>query len=153
MDEAPEKQLPLSSVDLDALAEAMRQGGDAYLDPATGRIHAYRDEAGDDAIPVGSGGSGGRYSEVQTFVDHVSDPALKDELDAALDGRRLFSDFGDVIKDAPEHVRAAWAAYRGVGPKLRALSWLGETGLVRQSEIDAEQGSLEAEAASSLRNL
>lgn len=152
MEEASDKRLHLASIDIDALAEALRQGGDAYLDPATGRIHDYRDEAGDEAIRIESG-SGGSYSEIQAFVDHVSDPALKDELEDALDGHRLFRDVGDVIKEAPERIRTAWAEYRQTEAKLRALSWLESTGLVPQSEIDAERATLQAAAASSLGNL
>ncbi len=153
MEEASDKRLHLASIDIDALAEALRRGGDAYLDPATGRIHDYRDEAGDEAIRIDSGGTGSSYGDIRAFVDHVSDPALKDELSDALDGHRLFRDVGDVIKEAPERIRTAWDEYRRTEAKLRALSWLERTGLVPQSEIDAERATLQAAAASSLQNL
>ena len=154
MASADRQQLPLDRIDLDGLAEALRRGGDAYLDPATGRVHAYRDEAGDDAIRIGSeGGGGSSYGEIQAFVDRVTDPKLKEELDASLDGRRLFSDFGDVIDSAPGNVRNAWHTYRGADAQLRALAWLERRDLVARSEIDAKRTALRAEAQSSLKNL
>src|SRR5690606_12106034 len=142
MDEARENRLSLSAIDLDGLAEAL-QGGDSYLDPATGRIHGYRDEAGDDAIRVDCGGSGGNYSDSRALVADLTDPGLKEELAEALDGRRLFRDVGDVIEEAPERVKTAWATYRRTEAKLRALSWLARHQLVARSEIDAERASLE----------
>lgn len=146
-------RLPLDAIDLDGLAEALRRGGDSYLDPGTGRVHTYRDEAGDDAIRIGSEAGGSSYSEIQAFVDRVTNPKVREELDASLDGRRLFSNFGDVIDSAPENVRNAWRAYRGAEAKLRALAWLQRKDLVEQSEIDAKRMSLRAEAESSLKNL
>ena len=127
-------------LDLDLFAEALTEppGSTGYLDLQSGIVltEAARDFGDEDDadfddrsrwLPVPGEGSAEPYRDMQHFIATVPDAGLARRLSDAIDERRPFRHFYDVIATAPaEHTR--WQRYSDDARLGRARSWLADNG-------------------------
>jgi Uncharacterised protein family (UPF0158) len=128
-------------VDLEFIADALTEsaGSVGYLDLRTGFVttEAMLDNGGPDDdtdledrsrwLPVAGEGSDAPYRDMRRFIATVPDPRLAQRLIDAIDGRRAFHRFYDVIATAPgEHTR--WQRYSDDARLGRARRWLADQG-------------------------
>ena len=80
---------------------------------------------------------------MRDFTDQVSGSGLRERLDSALQRRRPFRHFKDVLLDAPE-VRAAWFRYHEARLLEAARAWLREAGIEAELEPPARDAQEDA---------
>lgn len=143
--------LELSSVDLDALAEALEDHSDYlqwFIDSVTGQVIPWTDDT-DDPCPDESGAryidplpSGEAYRDMQDFVARVPDRKAADLLARAIEGRGAFRRFKDTLIEFPE-LREKWFAFHDVRLRRRAIEWLIDCKLVDDSAAETALEDLE----------
>ncbi len=145
--------LPLDVIDLDSLVMALENhfmDGDTFfwLDPATGKVELWGEEAADEADAEGwdvddRGGlridaleSSEGYRDMENYLAGVKEPACRDRLQRALDHSSPFRHFKDALYAFPEQ-QTAWYAFHDVVMKRRAIEWLVDAGVVDPAEAEA----------------
>jgi hypothetical protein len=134
----------LKNVDLADLAEALEDHSyehSWWLDPETGEIVLWSDyfEERGDADPAERGlrlidptPSHEGYADMQDFIQRVRNPQARASLERAIVGRGAFRRFKDTLLDFPE-LRETWFRFHDARAQRRAISWLGDEGLVDQA--------------------
>lgn len=152
--------LPLNVIDLSTLVMARENhylDGDTFfwIDPATGAIALWGEEAADEAeaegwdmkdrggIRIAAVDSDADRTDMENFLNGVGESPCKDRLRAALDHTSPSRHFKDALYAFPEQ-QTAWYEFHNALLKQRAISWLSEAGVVEPEEADA--------AISQLRN-
>jgi hypothetical protein len=79
-------------------------------------------------IPVEPLGSSVEYGWMEEFTASVQDRRLRNGLESALDGRRPFRRFKDILLEAPAE-RERWFAFRDERLRAAAREWLAEQGI------------------------
>lgn len=135
--------LDLANVDLDALAEALEDHSDFlrwFIDPVTAEVLAWSEDMEDVADPEESGAyyiepipSFKAYSDMQEFVELVSDRRASDLLRRAIEGRGAFRRFKDTLFEFPD-LRQQWFRFHDVRMRRRAIDWLVDVGLIDESQ-------------------
>ncbi|WP_113716634.1 UPF0158 family protein [Arthrobacter dokdonensis] len=145
--------LPLEAIDLDTLVTALENHFMDYdtffwLDPSTGRIELWGEEAADEAEAEGwdlddRGGvrieavdSSEGYRDMEDFIAGVEEPRCRDRLQSAINHSSPFRHFKDALYSFPEQ-QTAWYEYHDGVMKQRAIRWLADEGLVDPGEADA----------------
>ncbi len=142
--------LRLDQIDFDTLETALEFEADGYLswwlDPATGEIILLtednadsEDETADDldargAIKVEPIGSRQGYSDMESFVENVSNERTQSRLYRALNGNRPFAHFKDALLDFPD-VRELWFTFHDRAMRRHAIEWLVDVGAVDEAEV------------------
>ena len=62
------------------------------------------------------------------FIETVDDPALKEALSSALDGKGAFRKFKDILLDYPKE-RKKWHGYNAKAMKKEIIGWLDSLGI------------------------
>lgn len=154
--------LHLENVNLEELVEALEfrfLDDETYfwLDPATGRIALWGEEAADEAETEGwdlddRGGlridpipSHEGYSDMERFISTVSDPKCRERLERAIDQKRPFRHFQEALHQYPE-LPFQWSAFHDAAMKVRAIEWLRDYGQVEDTEAEAALTQLRGEA-------
>ena len=78
-------------------------------------------------IPIPDSRNG--YQDMQLFIETVEDASLQEQLWSAIDGRRAFRHFKDVLLGYPDE-RERWFAYKNERVRERVLEWLEDEGIV-----------------------
>jgi len=141
------------SVSLDELCDAYEMNSNEvshYLDVTTGEIlmrmdpllTGYKDEDLEEELEDEE-----RYLELPTiasrdayglmvdFVETVTSPELQDRLNAALNGRKPFRTFKDVLFDFPED-RENWFKFERETHRREMLKWLEDENItIEQNKI------------------
>lgn len=141
-----EESVPLDSIDLVSLAEALDDhGGMQWLfDPATGSTEPYLDPewadpdlADDlettDRVRIEPGSSRATYLVMVDFAEAVADRRSGDLLRRSLEGRGAFRRFRDTMHDFPE-LSQRWRTFERLSAERRALDWLMDHGYVDDGE-------------------
>ena len=130
--------LDLSSVDLDALAEALEDhsyDSSWWLDPVTGLVEFCSVDNDPEEFEsrrlvfVDAGDSRAAYQDMGDFTALVGDARACDLLTRALEGRGAFRRFKDTLLDYPE-LRQEWFAFHDRRMRRRAIDWLVDQHLV-----------------------
>lgn len=140
------RPLPVDLEDLHGVLEGDPLSTSGWLDLATGQVwpsfvvedEGVLDEDGETIDPdedpdrwlwVEGEGSHASYVDMEDFADEVEqeDPAFASRLARALDGRKPFRRFGDVL-DARPDLLTRWMAMREERHRGRARRWLAEMG-------------------------
>ncbi|HEY8202622.1 MAG TPA: UPF0158 family protein [Actinomycetota bacterium] len=126
-------------VDLDELAgilEGDPQQGAGGIDLETGEVwpqfeFEYAETVGEPEpqrwLLVGPEGTQAGYHDMQMFIGALTDPALRDLLQAAIERRDAFGDFEDILADRPD-VLDQWQAFSEDRKRGRTRSWLAAAG-------------------------
>jgi hypothetical protein len=116
-----------------------------YIDLQTGEViigsqdyppHLEIDEEDDGFeeryLSIPSNGSNNSYRDMVDFIETVTDPILKSRLEKAIDKRKPFAHFKDVIKgsDDVDH----WYEFSGTRQYDRAIEWLKRNNINLPSE-------------------
>lgn len=145
--------LHLSDVNLEDLADALETRFMEYetffwMDPATGRIELWGEEAADEADAEGwdlddRGGvridpieSYEAFGDMEAFIAGVTDAQCRESLTRSIDHGKPFRHFKDTIHQFPE-VPARWNEFHDAVMNVRAIEWLGENELVDPAEVEA----------------
>ncbi|GAA3871627.1 hypothetical protein GCM10022381_13390 [Leifsonia kafniensis] len=138
--------LPLSRINLDALADVRSNSDGGFYDPTDGQ--SYLGDGGEAMGPDGDNvdpdemgwhqtgpvESRDSYRDMETFAQAVTDPRTSDRLLVALDGKGAFRRFLNVMYDAPEELGRLQSRYYGVKTKQHALEWLIDEEFVVEEE-------------------
>lgn len=145
--------LPLNVIDLDRLVTALEnrlldQDTFFWLDPFTGEIALWGEEAADEAESEGwdvddRGGvriepvdpSEG-YRAMEEFIAGVDEPECRTRLQGAIERSSPYRHFKDELYAFPDH-QTAWYEFHNALMKERAIRWLSDEGLVDPGEADA----------------
>ena len=73
-------------------------------------------------------GSAAAYQSMTGFIETVDDPALKEALSSALDGKGTFRKFKDILLDYPKE-RKKWHGYNAKAMKKEIIGWLDSLGI------------------------
>jgi hypothetical protein len=131
-------------VDLDELADVLDGPPgevDGRLDRLTGEVWPaaaidYALEAGDEVIDLDDPdrwlvivpeGSRAGYDDMTHFIATLSDPALTERLERAIDGRGAFRRFRDTLATAPSDF-TRWHRFSADRRRGRARAWLAHRG-------------------------
>lgn len=153
--------LHLNDFDLEDLAMALENNFMDYetffwMDPATGKIELWGEEAADEAEAEGwdvddRGGiridpidSREGFGDMEDFTGTVQDPKIHDRLIRALNHSKPFRNFKDELHRHPQ-IPEQWYTFHDAQMKRRAIEWLQETGLVTLAEAEAALAQLRAE--------
>lgn len=144
--------LDLSAVDLDLLAEALEDHSYTlswFVDPGTGEVLAWSEDADDEPSPRDRGAlyvkpilSHEAYRDMEDFVACVPDRRAADLLARAIEGRGAFRRFKDALFEFPE-LRQAWFAFHDTRMRRRAIEWLLDAGLVAEGDALSALARLE----------
>lgn len=127
------------AVDLDQLADVLGDQRGGYLDLSTGMtwpVELVEDDQLDDVDPdddperwldVPGEGSRDAWRDMADFTDELTDPRVRDDLRAALDGRGAFRRFQRAL-DRHETYRVHWRVFSTERRAGRARAWLAEEG-------------------------
>ena len=119
-----------------------------WMDPATGRIELWGEEAADEAGAEGwdmedRGGvrieaidSFDGFGDMEAFIFSVKDPHCRAELARSIDRSKPFRHFKDTLHRFPE-AQTEWEEFHDAIMKVRAIEWLRDNGLVDPAEADA----------------
>ena len=154
--------LHLKNVNLDELAEALEfrfMDFETYfwLDPTTGKIALWGEEAADEAetegwdlddrggiqiepIPAAEG-----YADMERFISTVQDPLCQERLVRAIDRKKPFRNFKEVLHECPD-LPAQWESFHDAAMKVRAIEWLRDFEQVEDAEAEAALAQLCGEA-------
>jgi hypothetical protein len=144
MNEQDEPALRPLVIDLDDLIVALNHRDEQgltswWLNAATGELRYFSEDLGDDETEDDPRDDG-RFVAVEPieshvafrvmadFVDQVSDPRLARRLADALQKRRPFRGFKDVLADHPAQ-REAWFAFERVAHERLARQWCEGLGI------------------------
>ncbi|MGO4384645.1 UPF0158 family protein [Specibacter sp. RAF43] len=145
--------LPLDAIDLDTLVMALENqymDGETFfwLDPATGRIELWGEEAADEADAEGwdvdeRGGlriepveSHEVYRDMEDFIAGERDPKCRTRLQRAVEHSSPFRHFKDALYEFPAR-QTAWYEFHDAIMKRRAIEWLAEWEVVDRTEARA----------------
>lgn len=141
--------LELSSLDLDAIAEALADQNDdearRLVDPRTGEIVFWTRYAGIDGehpvdladldlISITALPPHVWYQDMADFGAAVSDEQASRRLLRAIDGRVAFRRFGDELHQVYPHLLPAWRDFLEARARRRAVSWLAGKSLIDDQE-------------------
>ena len=154
--------LHLENVNLDDLAEALEfnfMDLETYfwLDPTTGKIALWGEQAADEAetegwdledrggiridpIPAHEG-----YSDMEGFISTVLDPERRERLVRAIDRKKPFRNFQEALHQYPD-LPSQWHAFHDAAMKVRAIEWLRDYGQVEDAEAETALAQLRGEA-------
>ena len=138
--------LPLDAIDLDALVMALENhymDDDTFfwLDPATGKIVLWGEEAADEADAEGwdvddRGGiridpveSLAVQRDMEDFIGGVKEEKCRERLQRAVDHSSPLRHFKDALYEFPEQ-QTEWYEFHGATMKRRAIEWLAEWDVV-----------------------
>lgn len=145
--------LHISDVDLTSLAMALENHFMDYdtffwMDPATGRIQLWGEEAADEADAEGwdiedRGGvrieaidSFEGFGDMEAFIFSVKDTHCRAELARSIDRSKPFRHFKDALHQFPQE-QTDWNEFHDAIMKVRAIEWLRDNGLVESAEAEA----------------
>ncbi|WP_164520482.1 UPF0158 family protein [Specibacter cremeus] len=126
-----------------------------WLDPSTGEIALWGEEAADEAEAEGwdvdeRGGirieavdSSEGFRDMEDFIAGVTEPMCRNRLQQAINHSSPFRHFKDALYSFPKH-QTAWYEFHDGLMKQRAIRWLAEWGVVDQAEADAAIRALQA---------
>lgn len=154
--------LPLSSFNLEDLADALNSNFMDFetffwLDPSTGKIELWGEEAADEAEAEGwdlddRGGiridpiaSHEGYSDMEQFISTVQDPECQGRLLLAIDRSKPFRHFQDALHHYPE-LPSQWHAFQDAAMKVRAIEWLRDNEQVDDAEAEGALALLRSTA-------
>ncbi|MHA7268483.1 UPF0158 family protein [Arthrobacter sp. HLT1-20] len=154
--------LPLNSFNLEDLAQALEFNfmdleTFFWLDPTTGKIELWGEEAADEAEAEGwdlddRGGiridpiqSYEGYSDMEGFISTVQDPTCQDRLIRAIERSKPFRHFQDALHQYPG-LPSQWYAFHAAAMKERAIEWLRDNDQVEDTEAEGALAQLRAEA-------
>lgn len=83
------------------------------------------------AIPTQDSSEG--YLDMETFIDTVRNPQLKEHLEQAINRRSPFRNFKDVLMDYPVE-RERWFQFKRERLQQRITEWLEEHGITPNNE-------------------
>jgi hypothetical protein len=83
-------------------------------------------------LSIPSNGSNNSYRDMVEFIETVTDPRLKGQLEKAINQRKPFAHFKDVIKSSDEIDR--WYEFSGDRRYERAIEWLKRNNINLPSE-------------------
>jgi hypothetical protein len=130
------RPLPVDLDELSSVLEGDPINGGGRIDLRTGEVwpdfvfenlDIDEDEDDDHWLGIGCEGSRSGYRDMQRFVDELPDPAQRDRLDRALQGRGAFRRFKDVLATWPDDL-ARWHDFSGERRRGRARVWLAANG-------------------------
>jgi predicted nucleotidyltransferase len=143
--------LELANVDLGALAEALEDHSDSwswFINPVTGEVLPWSENMEDVPDPDEAGAyyiepipSFEAYSDMQDFVERVSDRRASDLLGRSLEGRGAFRRFKDTLFEFPD-LRETWFNFHEVRMRRRAIDWLVDADLIDESTAEAALSEL-----------
>jgi hypothetical protein len=150
--------LHLRDVNLEELSVALESHFMDYetffwVDPATGRIELWGEEAADEAGAEGwdlddRGGvrieaieSFQAYKDMEEFIAGVADSHCREQLTRSIDHGKPFRHFKDAIHQFPD-VPSQWNQFHDAAMNVRAIEWLGKNELVDAEEIEAALAQL-----------
>ena len=143
--------LELAKVDLGALAEALEDHSDFvrwFIDPLSGEVLPWSEDMEDVPDPEEAGAyyiepipSFEAHSDMQDFVERVSDRRASDLLGRAIEGRGAFRRFKDTLFEFPG-LRETWFNFHDVRMRRRAIDWLVDADLIDASKAQAALSDL-----------
>jgi hypothetical protein len=102
-------------------------------DPADLELDEEEDDGFEERyLSIPSNGSNDSYRDMVDFIETVTDARLKSQLERAIDQRRPFARFKDVIKGSEELER--WYGFRDERQYERAIEWLKRNNINLPSE-------------------
>jgi len=145
--------LPLNVIDLDTLVMAlenhyMDQDTFFWLDPETGRIELWGEEAADEADTEGwdVDGRGGLriepvdpsegFRDMEHFIAGVQDAKCRARLQRSIDRSSPFRHFKDALYEFPQQ-QTQWYEFHDNVMKQRAIHWLADWDVVERTEAEA----------------
>lgn len=138
--------------DIEMIAVAMGSSGSSYLEPGGevtmnadddiwGPDGELLDEIPDDWVAIDPVESRDAYRDMADFATAVGDPARRERLLDALDGRGAFSRFRDRVHNDPLRLGRTWSRFSDARNELRAIEWLEAIG-----RLTTDQAEQQAEA-------
>lgn len=128
-----------------------------WLDPTTGKIELWGEEAADEAEAEGwdmndRGGiridpipSYEGYSDMERFISTVQDSTCQERLIRAIERSKPFRHFQDALHQYPE-LPEQWYAFHDAAMKVRAIEWLRDNEQVDDAEAEGALALLRTEA-------
>lgn len=128
------KQLPIDLALVQVAFEDREGDGQWFLDGETGDVVRLNDDDDDELaeqieaggaryIEIPYQGSEAGYRDMVEFIDSVGDNRMRALLEVAINGRRAFRGFKDVLPAYPEE-RERWFAFHNERVHRRILRWL-----------------------------
>jgi len=129
------------TVDLDMLADSLNQQDGGYLDLTTGTtwplelvemgqvdgLESFDDPDPELWLDVPGEGSHDAYGDMAEFTADLTDPRVRDDLAASIEGRGAFRRFQDAL-NRHEVYRVHWRVFSTERRTGRARAWLAEQG-------------------------
>lgn len=146
-----ESVLDLDKLDVDEIATALSDQNDfehAWLiDPRTGDLSFWTSDTGIDGsnpvdlddldlVPIEPLPSAVWYTDMADFAEGITDDAAGRRLGRAIRGKGAFRRFKDELFEEYPALVPVWQAFSDVRAKRRAVEWLLEQDLVRDSAAE-----------------
>jgi uncharacterized protein UPF0158 len=145
--------LSLEKLDLSEIAEALQHNSDYeslfLINSETGKIEFWTSDCGIDGqnpvelddlpeelITIDPLPSHVWYSDMQDFIDELSDEQAARRLARAIHGSGAFRRFRAELEEEYPHLKQAWYDFRDVRALRRAAEWLAENKLIDHDARD-----------------
>ncbi|MEJ9077783.1 UPF0158 family protein [Gordonia malaquae] len=146
----PQRVTRLPDLDIDLLTDTRMTADvddmELYIDGSTGRILTdfdWSDESAD-VHHVNSISSHEQYTYLEAFTDAVADRDLRSHLREALDGRRPFRRFKDVLFQHRTKVGVLWSPFQETLGAIDTIEWLRHLEVITDDEAAWETAAREA---------